>query len=845
MPPTKSTAISAKEQAKYGLPDGFNVFSAAPFGTMNQQDSRVGIPDNELYFRENFIKTGASRLRTLWDKGASIYTAASGKTIVSFFFFNIAATQYAAVFLNDGTADQVQVSNGAVTHMSTTPNTFYQSGYPLPACVQSGSQYLLVANNNTPNSYWIWDGSILYSAGSLSPVIDITNGGSGYSSAPTVAAFGGSGSGWAGTAAVADGAVVSITTTNPGTGYRPGDIVQFAFSGGGSDNSAILEAVLSGATVGHIELLAGGTGYTSAPTISFINGGGHASATASISAGGVSGIAVVTGGDYGSTPTVIISGGGGSGATATATLTGTAITSFTVTNPGTGYTSAPTVSFLGGGQAAATATISGGTISSIDLTNNGSNFTGTPAVVITGGGGSGAQALAILNPGSVASVSVIYGGSGFTSTPTLTFVGGGGTGATATVSLTSQVITSVTVTNGGSDYTSAPAVEVESGVNNAAAATAELMPFGVSGSSIETFTSSVYLGYPNQQGSQNNGGKFLQSAPGSLTDFATSDGGVIYTSTDRFLRAQYVNFRQSNGYLYPLGDSSTSVISNVQTSGSPAETTFNYQNTDPQVGTGWRDSCQDYGRTVLFANELGVFGLYGGAVTKVSAKLDSLFAAAYNPNAPLANQVIPSAAVANIYSLKVYLLLLTFRDPVQQAQRTAMVAWDEKDWFIVSQSFTPTYIGTQEVNSNLTAWGTDGINIYPMMQTPNASLLKRITTKLYGVQKNYLTKEALAVIVQGDDHSPNQAGFSFAASVLTEMSSYPIMGGATVSYQAPTPMCPVAVMPSGDVIANTLGLDFTTTAPDIAVYDLKIAYKDQVGGYGSSPLFAPVTTEAA
>ena len=97
--------------------------------------------------------------------------------------------------------------------------------------------------------------------------------------------------------------------------------------------------------------------------------------------------------------------------------------------------------------------------------------------------------------------------------------------------------------------------------------------------------------------------------------------GVQFTNTDGFLQTQYVHIQQSNGYLYFFGDDSVSVVSNVNTTGSPATTTFNYQNVDPQTGIPWRDSLLPFGRTLLFGNNTGVYGIYGGAATKVSAKL--------------------------------------------------------------------------------------------------------------------------------------------------------------------------------------------------------------------------------
>ena len=68
-----------------------------------------------------------------------------------------------------------------------------------------------------------------------------------------------------------------------------------------------------------------------------------------------------------------------------------------------------------------------------------------------------------------------------------------------------------------------------------------------------------------------------------------------------------------------------SAVSSVNTAGTPTTTTFNYQVVDPDVGASWRDSVVSFSRTILVANETGVYGLYGGAMTKVSDKLNDLF----------------------------------------------------------------------------------------------------------------------------------------------------------------------------------------------------------------------------
>lgn len=73
--------------------------------------------------------------------------------------------------------------------------------------------------------------------------------------------------------------------------------------------------------------------------------------------GVVQGVALTAGGSgYTSAPTVSIAGGGGSGATATAEVSGGVVTAVTMTAAGTGYSSPPTVAFIGGGGSGAVAT---------------------------------------------------------------------------------------------------------------------------------------------------------------------------------------------------------------------------------------------------------------------------------------------------------------------------------------------------------------------------------------------------------------------------------------------------------------------------------------------------------
>lgn len=776
MIPQNVRQLMKEEQRFFGIQPGFKQYNPYPFAGMNQKStSRQDGKDQEFWYLENFIKTGDGCLRTLWDQGSPLYIAPSGKNIIYDSFYNIGLTDYVAIFLDDGTAVQVDMS-GNVTTISAVADTFYNGGLStqIPACSQWGAQYLLIVNNFTVNGYWIWDGALLYEAGSLNPIVTIVNSGQGYSSNPTVTAYGGSGAGATFSATISGGSINNISITNPGTGYEPNDQVQLFITGGGSDSEAELVAVLAAGALESFVVTNPGSGYTP--------------------------------GTY----ALGVSGGGGTGAAGTYLVD-------------------------------ASHTVVGGSI-----TVPGSGYTGSPTITFPLGGGTGAAGFAVLNPGAVASVTVVNGGTNFTGTPVISFVGGGGSNASAVANLSGGSIVSVTVTNGGTGYTSVPAVVVQSGLNNSAAATISLMPFGVSGASIETYQSRIWLPYPYKNGSfsspgMQNGDIFLVSAPSSVSDFAVSDGGDVFVSTDSFLKKQYVNIKQNNGYLYTLADSSISVISNVQTSGNPSSTTFNYQNTDPQIGAAWRDTVQVYSRTILLANPLGVYGLYGGSATKVSQNMDNIF---NNAIFPTAGGTTPSSAVANIFGTKVYLINMTIKDPFTAQQRTVMLGWNEKEWIVASQASVFTFISTQEVNSNLIAWGTDGTSLYPMFNFPSSLITKKLSSKLYGQDNFLIQKESLGVYIQAQDLSPTGSGISIGSlTVDSETGAYPV---------PVIPILPIAIPPyyatesigSGDIFGCNLGLTLTTTSQDLAISYLSVGYQE-VGSIimGNTPIQGTFETE--
>jgi hypothetical protein len=141
-------------------------FQLRKFGSLNTRADRTAIGDEEFSWLENFIQAADGSLRAIWGNATSILTAA-GKTIVYVKMFNIGATQYAAVFYSDGTADQVDMA-GTKTVITAAANTFYNGG-DLPNVAQWASSGILIVTTASSNGYYAWDGTLWPPANATSP----------------------------------------------------------------------------------------------------------------------------------------------------------------------------------------------------------------------------------------------------------------------------------------------------------------------------------------------------------------------------------------------------------------------------------------------------------------------------------------------------------------------------------------------------------------------------------------------------------------------------------------------------------------------------------------------------
>lgn len=637
----------------------FEVFSG-----LNTQASRPGIADDEMSWCDGFFPFGRNNLRTLPGVGTKIYTAPHNIQIAWFDFANIGNAPYCIAVLSDGSIVQINTNSGVTTSIAPA-GTISATDRGSGGITQWGNQFIIIVAKQK-NGYFAWDGSVFYQAGTIAPLVQVTNSGLNYTSQPTII-LETTGSGVAPTfsATLNNDVIEQINVLTPGSGFGINDFINVCIQGGGSDSCARATATI-------------GPG------------------------GGVDNVAVLhPGGGYVVNPAIIFSGGGGTGAKAYANVVpGVAATptnhiqSITVIDPGSGYTSSPNVT--------------------VDTTS----------------GGSGAVLAANIFQGVITAITVTDGGSGYITPPDVTIIGDGTGGKFLAEINSSGQVTQIDVIDGGRGYTKA--LVHFSGGNNAAEASVDLMPYGIEGTAAEIYQSRVWAA---------NGNKISFTTAESLGDFSASNGGGTIEATDSFLRKKYISLRQTNGFLYLVADSSENYISGVTTSGVPPSTTFNNINADPEIGSSWAGTVTVMSRNVIFANSFGVHVSYGGAVTKISDDLDGIYA-----SVPGFGGFVPSAGKAIIFGKRVWAVLIPVIDSISGNQENKLFLWNGKKWFSSGQDINLVYVQSQEINSVLTLYGTDGTGIYPLFQNPSTSFKKTLQSKLWDKPGGYMLTKTVSRI---------------------------------------------------------------------------------------------------
>jgi hypothetical protein len=215
------------------------------------------------------------------------------------------------------------------------------------------------------------------------------------------------------------GTVSSIWILNPGSGYVSAPTVTVQAATGGGTSSTGWTATL---TAGQVSAIASGSAGDYRPTLAFTGGGGSgATATCTVDAtGGIAAVSLTAGGSaYTSEPTLTITPKV-SGSTAADLLIhmGSETAKCAVWDGTT----------LGGKWVKREVADAGHALTSIEVVHGGTGFTTAPTVTITGGGGTGATATASVSGGVITGITIGAAGTGYKTNPTITLSGGGGTG---------------------------------------------------------------------------------------------------------------------------------------------------------------------------------------------------------------------------------------------------------------------------------------------------------------------------------------------------------------------------------------------------------------------------------
>ena len=286
------------------------------FKGLNTKANRTDIGEDEFSWVENAQPIGFGNLKIIPASTATLDNAANtvvfSNTVSYLSSINIGVKDYVVAFQEDGSAQYFDITTDTFGNIAA-PGTFSSTGINV---TQWNNERMLILDPT--KGYSTWDGNNVVTIGSVG-LIGITNGGSGYTSAPSVTISGPDQPGGVqanATATITGNAVTAVTINNAGTGYTNAANLTVTFSGGGGTNASAVASLLSFAT-GTLSLVVvnGGSGYTNAANT------------------------IIT-----------ISGGGGSGATATPIVSGNVVTQVIMTNAGSGYTNAANV----------TATVSGG-----------------------------------------------------------------------------------------------------------------------------------------------------------------------------------------------------------------------------------------------------------------------------------------------------------------------------------------------------------------------------------------------------------------------------------------------------------------------------------------------------
>lgn len=491
-------------------------------------------------------------------------------------------------------------------------------------------------------------------------------------------------------------------------------------------------------SVGAIGITNPGAGYIEPPTVTIsapnVTNGVQATAVCSISNASGTIISILVdniGSGYNTVPTVTIdppSSTFGVQAQASASIQGGNVVVLSVTNPGSGYTNVPKVTITGGNgsNANAIAKLGSGLVTAIAVTEAGTGYTAPPTVTIsapTGANGVNATAVAgylTFKTGAVG-VLITAGGTGYTSAPNVTITGSG-TNANAVAIVNGGVVTQVVVVNPGDNYTANTTVSFSGG--GGSGATAKAVTTVDQNVDIASFQGRVWIAQ---------GRTVFYSAAGSYNDYITVSAGNINMQDDT-LHSKINSLISANNFLYVFGENSINVFSDVRV-GTAGNTLFTNTNVSASIGSRRIDAIFPYFRSLLFANDYGIYALVGATTSKLSDALDGIFPY-INFNYPITGgQVLLNNILCAAFSFY-------YDDPVQGVTRPIQAVFFDKKWFITSQGNVSRVTSVAQAGG-VFLYSTNGTNLQKLYDKSDVAISSELQSALWPMNDTIRDKQAL------------------------------------------------------------------------------------------------------
>jgi hypothetical protein len=692
-------------------------------------------------------------------------------TILSFGTYNDASgNEFAIVFLSDGSAQQVGVLPAAPP-IDVAPAGTFATAHPYPELVSVGLAGETVVCIISTTGYFIWNGTSFFQQGTASPVVDIQDGGTNYTSPPTATAFSQSmtGAGITLTATVELGSVATVAVDYPGAGFVETDSAIVVFSGGGQGDSAYGIGELADGVVTSITVVNGGFGYLEVPSITILPVAGGSGATAIVT--GVSGGVIQT--------VQMLTGGSGYDLGATIIDSG----------QGTGSGTPPPFQ-----SAVYQAIVEDGVVVQVTMISNGSTYSSAPVPNYISTSGAGAGGVVQVLGGAVTGVTFNYpsqGGSGYQTPPLVQFVGGGGP----------------------------------------AAATIEMMPFGVMGNTIESYVSRIWIGNGNRL-SFTAPGSVVDFGNGG-GEFQTVDGSLRYeivrlVQSNGFL---YVIGDSSVNYISgvntaPISNTNATLVTtftflNVDPQiGTPwpdSVTVFGRR----VMFANTQGIYQIIGGAVEKVSDM-LDDLFNGLQYVMSPLTVYPMGTYY-----------PTAAAVSLFAKPCFCLLIPVIDPIVFEPSVKILMWDGQPgqgipkgrWWTATQSLALLRIAGFESNSTLYAYGTDGNAIYQLFTTPSGDITKVLQSRQW-IEPTIITqKKSWGLYALFSTYGDTTLDFQ----IDTEEESVAVTQGGFTGGASSTEAVPGLVFARSAAPAPagvTVGFTMTSTSFDFALLDAVLVVQD-------------------